>query len=135
MLASVPLLIVPFLLYNLGLTGLLGDAAGPWATVLVSIPMMSGGVFALTLGDALVLVALALLFVEILKATRIGRSSVIDHFLSIAVFVACLVEFLLVGRAATSLFFTLMAVSLVDVLAGFAVSLRSASRDVTFGRG
>ena len=42
--AIVPLLIIPFLLFNLGLTGMLGGgAAGPWEDVLFSIPMMSGG--------------------------------------------------------------------------------------------
>ena len=135
MLASVPLLIIPFLLYNLGLTGMLGEGpAGPWANVLFTVPMMSGGVFSLTVGDLMVLVALALLFVEILKATRTARGSIVDHLLSIVVFIAYLVEFLLVDGAARSLFFTLMAISLVDVLAGFSVSLRAASRDVTFGR-
>lgn len=47
-----------------------------------------------------------------------------------AVFVAFLVEFLLVRGAAHAVFFTLMLISLVDVLAGFSVSLRAAGRDV-----
>jgi hypothetical protein len=55
---------------------------------------------------------------------------VIDHLLSTFVFVAFLVEFLLVKGAAHSVFFTLMIITLIDVLAGFSVSIRAAGRDV-----
>lgn len=132
MLVHVPLMIVPFILYNLGLAGLLGGGEAPWPRELFSVPMMSGGVFSLTSADLIVLVALLLFFFEILKSTRTSNASVIDHLLSTFVFVAFLVEFLLVRGAATSLFFTLMIIALVDVLAGFAVSLRASSRDVHF---
>ena len=131
MLGHVPLLIIPFILYNLGLTGLFGAGpSDPWASEIVSVPMMSGGVWTMTLGDLMVVVALVLLFVEVIKSTRTSNASVVDHLLSTFVFVAFLVEFLLVSGAATSLFFVLMMISLVDVLAGFSVSIRSAGRDV-----
>jgi hypothetical protein len=41
-----------------------------------------------------------------------------------------LVEFLLVQRAATSTFFLLMTIALVDVLAGFIVGMRSGTRQI-----
>ncbi len=131
MLSNIPLMLVPFVLYNLGLTGLLGGGASPWGTVLFSLPMLSGGVWSMTLADLIVVVALVLLFVEVLKATRTSNSSVIDHLLSLAVLVLFIVEFLLVEGAATSLFFVLMFIAAVDVLAGFSVSLRAASRDIS----
>ena len=132
MLAHIPLMIVPFILYNLGLVGLFGDVSDPWRAELFSLGMLSGGVFTMSLADLLVLLALLLLFVEVLKATRTSNASVLDHLLSTFVFVAFLVEFLLVERAASSLFFILMAIAFVDVLAGFAVSLRASSRDINF---
>ena len=132
MFAHIPLMIVPFILYNLGLAGAFGAIADPWRAQLFSLPMLSGGVWTMSLADLLVLFALAILFVEILKATRTSNASVLDHLLSILVFVLFLVEFLLVERAASSLFFILMTVALVDVLAGFVISLRAASRDVNF---
>ena len=46
-----------------------------------------------------------------------------------------LVEFLLVQGAATSVFFLLMLMTLVDVMAGFSVSIRSATRDVDLSGG
>ncbi len=132
MLASIPLLIVPFILYNLGLAGLFGTGVGgdPWAGEVFSVAMMSGGVFSMTLGDLMVVIALVLFFVEILKSTRTSNASVLDHLLSTFVFVAFLVEFLLVRGAVHSVFFTLMVVALIDVLAGFSVSIRAAGRDV-----
>jgi hypothetical protein len=128
--AHLPLMIVPLILYNLGLTGLLGGGVDPWQGVLFSLPMISGGTWSMTLADLMIVIALALLFVEVIKSTRTSNASVVDHLLSILVFVLFLVEFLLVGGAATSLFFVLMVIAAVDVLAGFSVSLRAASRDV-----
>jgi hypothetical protein len=54
--------------------------------------------------------------------------SIMDHVLAMALFIAMLVEFLLVRQAGTSTFFLLMIIALVDVLAGFIVSIRSAQR-------
>ncbi|KRA00359.1 hypothetical protein ASD64_01995 [Mesorhizobium sp. Root157] len=132
MLASLPLLIVPFIIYNLGLAGFFGSGVNgdPWAAEILSIGMMSGGVFSMTLGDLMVLIGLVFFFVEILKSTRTSNASVIDHLLSTFVFVAFLVEFLLIKGAAHSVFFTLMVITLIDVLAGFSVSIRAAGRDV-----
>ena len=89
----------------------------------------------MTIGDLMVLFGLFLLFFEILKATRIGRMSIVDHLLSTLVLIGFLVEFLLVQGAATSVFFILMVMTLVDVMAGFSVSIRSATRDVSLGDG
>lgn len=134
MLGMVPLLIIPFLLFNLGLTGLLGGAGeDPFAIVMFSVTMMSGGVWSMTVGSLLVVVALVLLLVEMVKATRSSNASIVDHLLSVFVFAAFLVEFLLVRGAAHPVFFTLMVIALIDVLGGFSVSIRSAGRDVNFG--
>jgi hypothetical protein len=56
--------------------------------------------------------------------------AIIDHVLAMLVFIAMLVEFLLVKAAGTSTFFLLLIISLVDVLAGFIISIRSAGRQV-----
>ncbi len=132
----VPFLIIPLILYNVFAFGFLGgDAASPWMAVLFEVNMVSGTVFRLDLGSTLILVALVLLFFEVLKATRIGSITIWDHMLSTFVFVAYLLEFILVGTAATSVFFVLTAIALIDLLAGFAVSLRAATRDVAIDGG
>lgn len=130
MLSAIPLLVISFILYNLGLAS--PDGIEFWRTTIFNMNMMSGGVWSMTWGDALILLSTFLLFIEIIKSTRTSNRSIVDHLLSTFVFVAFLVEFLLVKDAATSLFFVLMMFALVDVLAGFSVTIRSAGRDVNF---
>ncbi|MEM5470566.1 hypothetical protein WNZ14_02410 [Hoeflea sp. AS60] len=133
MLAAIPLMIVPLIAYNLVMIGLIGGGVAGLGTTITSLSMMSGATWTMNLGDLLIVVSLGLLFIEVLKATRTGSWSVIDHMLSMFVFVAFLVEFLLVRDAATQVFFILMVIAFIDVIAGFSVSIRSAGRDVSIG--
>lgn len=134
MIAALPLMLLPLVLYNAAMIGLFGGGgiAGLQQTVF-SVNMLSGAVWSLSIGDAILLFGFVLLFIEILKATRNSSGSLINHMLSLMVFVAFLVEFLAVRDAATQLFFFLMALAFIDVIGGFAVSVRSASRDVSIG--
>lgn len=136
MITNVPLMVVPLIVYNLVLFGLLGTTAPlPWGDIIMDITMISDANWEMSLGDLMLVLGLILLFFEIVKATRVGVNSIVDHLLSTFVLVAYLVEFLLVQGAATAVFFILMIMTLVDVLAGFSVSIRSATRDVTLGNG
>jgi hypothetical protein len=49
------------------------------------------------------------------------------------VFIACLIEFLLVDKAFTSVFFMIMVATLIDVVAGYTIGIRVARRDIGFG--
>jgi hypothetical protein len=134
MLLAIPLLILPFALYNLAMTGLFGTGGNAVLdSEVLSVNMLSGATWTLAFGDLIILIALALLFVEILKATRPGSRALLDHMLSMVLFVVALVEFLLVQGAATQIFFILMTIVFIDVVAGFAVSIRTASRDLSIG--
>ena len=57
----------------------------------------------------------------------------LEHILSTLVFVVCIVEFLLVDKAATSTFFLMTVISFVDVVAGFSITIRAARRDFSVG--
>lgn len=134
LLASLPLTLIPFLIYNAVTFGSSEvSAAATWGQVMFSWQMVSGASFSLMMSDMLITGALLLLFVEILKATRIGAQALVDHIFSVLVFIAYLVEFLITASAATSLFFILMVISLIDVIAGFSISITGARRDVSFG--
>jgi hypothetical protein len=133
MLAAIPLMIVPFALYNLIMLGVAGNGIADLGATVTALEMMSGATWTMSWGDVLIVIALALLFIEVLKATRTGPWSAIDHMLSMLVFVAFLVEFLLVRDAATQVFFILMVIAFIDVIAGFSVAIRSAGRDVSIG--
>jgi hypothetical protein len=132
MFASVPLLAISFILYNIIVFATGGAAGDPLHTEVFSMGMMSGGRFSLNMGDGIIIASLILLFFEILKSTRTSNASVVDHLLSTGVFIAFLVEFLLVPSAATGVFFIIMVMALIDVMAGFSVSIRSSGRDINY---
>ena len=134
MLTNFPLMAIALIVYNGIVFGLGGDAL-TWQSELFSLNMVSGALWNFSLGDLMITIGLFLLFVEILKATRVGKLSIIDHLLSTVVLIIFLVEFLLVSAASTSVFFALMLMTLIDVMAGFSVSIRSATRDVSLGDG
>ena len=128
MILSLPLIALSLIAYNLAIwTGLSFDLE------LLSLPMISGAIWVLKLGDLLIVLTLVLLFIEILKATRTGGNSLVDHALSTIVFIICIIEFLIFDKAATSLFFFITVVALIDVIAGFSVTIRAARRDFGVG--
>ncbi len=129
MLTPIPLLIVPFAIYNIIVFLTPGVE---WGAVIASLTMMSGAVWHVTVGDAFLAFCLFVLMFEVLKATRISSRSIVDHILSILVFVLALVEFLMVPQAGTSIFALLVGIMLLDVITGFSVSVRVAQRDVAF---
>jgi hypothetical protein len=145
-LRAIPLTVFGFLFYNVivlfsGLssadTTTDGAAAARslLATEIFSLPMMSGALWSFTWGDLILVVMLSFLFIEILKATYTSTASLVDHGLSMLVFIAALVEFLLVPQASTSVFFLIMVCLLIDVIAGFTIGIRVAKRDIGFGTG
>lgn len=133
MLTNVPLLIVPFFVYNIQIV--FGGGIDVWSEEIISIPLISGQTWVMNMGDLMITLGLILLFFEVIKSTRVGASTIIDHLLSTFVFIAFLVEFLVVPSAAHSVFFILMMIALLDVLAGFSISIRAATRDVNIGHG
>ena len=123
-----PLLLISFAIYNIVAFLMPGLA---WTAPMFSVHMVSGANWSMSAGEMLITLSLLLLFGEMLKSTRIGMRTVVDHGLSLILFLAMLVEFLLVKETATGTFFLLLAISFVDVLGGFAVTLRTAQRDLT----
>ncbi len=136
MIRNIPLTLAPLAVYDLEAFGLFGRPAGdPWAQPIFTLQMVSDARFTLLFGDVLIVAALVCLFVEIVKATRTTGPTILDHGLSLAVFVVYLIEFLIMASAATSVFFVLMVISLVDVIGGITITIRGARRDFGFDRG
>lgn len=138
MFAAIPLLALPVAIYNVAVLTLVGgfDAADATARMdekMFSVSMASNAVWPISLGDLLIAVSLVVLFIELLKSTTSRRVAIINHSLSMVLFIACLVEFLLFPAFATSTFFLITLMVLLDVLAGFIVTIVSARRDVDFG--
>jgi hypothetical protein len=75
-----------------------------------------------------------MLYLEVLKATRTGRGSVIDHIFSLLGFMVCLMVLILVPRAGTVPFLLMTAMTMLDVIAGFTITINAARRDVEWER-
>ena len=74
-----PLLLVPFAVYNI-IAFLMPGVT--WTGTIATIHMTSGGECNLSVGDILVALAILLLFGEVIKSTRIGVRTIVDHALS-----------------------------------------------------
>jgi hypothetical protein len=129
-LRSIPLIVISFILYNVVVLMLGIDILDK---NLFEIPMLSGGLWKFNWGHFIILLTLLLLFIELVKATYTTASSLVDHGLSMLLFIACLVEFLLTPQAATSVFFLVMVATFIDVVAGFTIGIRVARRDLAIG--
>lgn len=133
MILSLPWLVVAIVLYNLIAFSSYWPveplAPNVFDGELLSLGMLSGAVWKMTVGDLVIIITLVLLFIELIKATRTGGSSIVDHALSMVLFMICMVEFLAVRQAATSEFFFILFVTLIDVVAGFSITIRGARRD------
>lgn len=135
-----PLIAIIVLFYNFMAFGgqVLGGAGGmdaELAKTLFSITMVSGDIWKVTIGDLFILLGLGMLFQEILRSANPDKSAIINHGLSMALFVIALVEFLIFKGFATSTFFLIMCMTLFDVVAGFTISILAARRDIDVGSG
>ena len=131
-----PLLAIPVIIYNLMAFAFGGHNGQTMAQSLTApiwtISMVApGSQWAISSGDLLVIVSLGFFFIEILKSTSTGTASIANHGVSMLVFIAALVEFLLLKNFSTSAFFILTVMCLLDVLAGVVVTIISARRDFT----
>lgn len=129
---SIPALAIVILLYNLfAMSGGMLEAE----SLFYDTVLPSGTEIFFKVGDIFVVFGLVALFYEIIKAARLGAGTILDHMLSTATFIVALVEFLLVPFCGSVTFFLLMVMALIDVVAGFTVSILSARRDFTVDRG
>ncbi len=137
MLAAIPLLALPVALYNIlmltisgGFGG--GGAAERLARPLFSLQTASHAMWTVSLSDLFMAGSLLILFAELLKASQSRRIAILNHSLASVLFVLCLVEFLLFPAFATSTFFLITLMVLLDVAAGFMVTIVAGRRDGDF---
>jgi hypothetical protein len=126
--ASIPLLAFVVAAYTL-----LALVAPGWleATQFV-MPLLSGRSLPFQGGDLLLVIGLALLCVEIYRATNSSTAAIINHVLSLVVFIVALIELIIMPRMANMTFFLIMLMTLSDVIAGFTVTISTARRDVQY---
>ena len=136
MLVAIPLLLIPVVLYNIvvlfgaSTNGVMADADVVLRDPLFSVTMASGAQWTIGSGDLILFLALILLFFELIKSTSSQRVAIINHALSMILFIGVLVQFLLIRGFATSTFFLIVTMVLLDVLAGFIVTIIASRKDL-----
>jgi hypothetical protein len=116
-----PLLLIPLAIYNI-IAFLMRDVS--FAAPLFTLPLTSGTAWPVTLSDVLVTLGILLLLCEVIKGARPGAKYLTDHLLSLVVFGGAAAEFVLLPRFATSTYFLLVLLALVDFLSGLALRSR-----------
>jgi hypothetical protein len=134
MLQMFPLLTFSLFVYAV-LSFSVGSSQAPWyESETFIIHMMSGDAWRITAGHLFLMFSMMLLFVELLRATRTGTASLLNHALSVLLFIAALMLFLMVQGYGNSIFFIFMAMTMLDFMAGFIITSVASRRDLSLGR-
>jgi hypothetical protein len=113
-----PLLLIPLAIYNIIVFLMPGVSL---AEPLLKLTLMSGAEWPVTLSDMLLALGILLLLSEVIRGARPGAKYLTDHLLSLIIFGGAAAEFLLWPRFASSTYFLLALLSLVDFLSGIAL--------------
>jgi hypothetical protein len=116
-----PLLLIPLAIYNIIVLLMPGV---PLAEPLLTVTLMSGAEWRVTLSDILLALGIFLLLLEVIKAARPGAKYLTDHLLSLIVFGGAAAEFLLLPGFGTSTYCLLAMLALVEFLSGIALRTR-----------
>jgi hypothetical protein len=127
-LIAFPLLLIPFALFNMVLFIL----NMPLTDTVFSIPLAADRRLPVTTGDLLVMLAMLLIYLEVIKAARLGSKGVIDHLLALILFAAMACELALVPQAATPTLLLLTVLAFVDVITGISVGRRARRRETEY---
>lgn len=131
-----PLLAISLVIYAvLTLTGIGAAGAAWYDIVLVKLQLVSGDTWNVSWGDLFLICSMGLLFVELLRATKTGSESIMNHALSVVVFIIALLLFIIVKGFGNSVFFIFMSMTFLDFMAGFIVTTVTARRDLSVAEG
>jgi hypothetical protein len=122
-----PLLLIPLAIYNIIVFLMPGVSL---AEPIVTVPLMSGAEWPLTLSDMLLALGIVVLLLEVIKGARPGAKFLTDHLLSLIVFGAAAAEFLLWPRFGNSTYFLLALLALADFISGLALRARRGTQVV-----
>ena len=126
-----PLLLIPLAIYNIIVFLMPGVTL---AEPVLTLTLMSGAGWPVTLSDILLALGILLLLLEVIKGARPGAKYLTDHLLSLIVFGAAAAEFLLWPKFGTSTYFLLSMLALVDFLSGIALRARRGTVTVAAAR-
>lgn len=126
MFTMIPLLSVMLIAFTVGrFTG-----GADWITEEIwSVTLPSNDQWDVTAGHTFIMASMVFLFWELLRATKTGTDSIINHALSAILAIAALFLFVLAPGYGNSVFLIFALMTLLDFLAGFVITLFGARRD------
>lgn len=125
---------LPTLLFVVGAYNILAFLGGDiLAANVLKLNLVSGAAWELSVTELLLSLAVILLYIEIFKSTRTSTASIIEHMLSMGLFIVCLLEFVVLKPFGNSTFFIIILICLLDVVAGFTITISTARRDFGLG--
>lgn len=132
---AIPLFGVLLVIYTMAVSAAYysNPNSAPMMVKLLSVKLPSQQIWNLFVGDVVVIFGLGLLFIEILKSTGASDTTIVEHVLSTFVFIFYVIAFLLAPMVANSTFLILTIMSMIDVVAGFTITITAARRDFTVG--
>jgi hypothetical protein len=122
-----PLLLIPLAIYNIIVFLMPGVSL---AEPVVTVPLMSGAEWPVTLSDILLALGIVVLLLEVIKGARPGAKFLTDHLLSLIIFGGAAAEFLLWPRFGNSTYFLLALLALADFISGLALRARRGTQVV-----
>jgi hypothetical protein len=122
-----PLLALPLIYYNLAAIFAFGlDPAqiNAWlAGPAFQVTMFSGTTWSMTQADVIVAAGMGLLFIEILKSVGTPMLSLVNHGIAVMTLLVYSVQFMSIPGFTTSAFFLLALMQLIDVIAGYTITI------------
>ncbi len=122
-----PLLCLPMLYFCFMVFGVIGMdpvAVSNWlASSAFNLTMISGAVWSMTQSDVILAAAMGLLFIEILKSVGSPMLSLVNHGIAVMTLLVYVVLFISFPAFTTSTFFLLALMQLIDVLAGYTITI------------
>lgn len=120
--SAIPLLILPVAAFNLMVLTIGGGIWSVLANARLTAPLFvlhtaAQGRWPVSSADLLLGFAVIALFIDLIKASPSHRWAIVNHALSMILFVVCLAEMLLAPAFASSTFFLITLMVLLDVIA------------------
>jgi hypothetical protein len=120
-----PLLLIPLAICNIIVFLMPGVL---FTEPVVTLTLLSGVAWPVTLGDVLLAFGIVLLLLEVIKGFRPGGKYLTDHLLSLVVFGVAAAEFVMLPQFGSSTYFMLTLLALVDFLSGIVLRARRPAR-------
>ena len=124
-----PLLLLPALYVNFMIFAVYGmdpAAVAKWlSSTAFQLTMFSGAIWSMTQADVILAAAMGLLFIEILKSVGSPILSLVNHGIAVMTLLIYVVQFISFPAFTNSTFFLLAMMQLIDVIAGYTITIVS----------